>query len=201
MDLWLRVLLWTAFAGGMGALPLASAVGRWGLRTDIRRYGDGNPGAMNVLRAGGWGWFVPALVLEVLKGAVPLWLARTVGELSGWALAPPALAAPVGHAFSPWLRFRGGKAIAVTFGVWSGLTEWRVPVLLGGLFAAALLWFPPEARAVRVGMLALDALLGVAVLVGWVPLSLWLIAWGHTALLFWTHHAGSLADGAPRVPG
>lgn len=187
MDLALRMILWTAIAGGMGALPLAWAIGRWGLGVDIRSYGDGNPGAMNVLRAGGWRWFVPALLLEFLKGALPLWLARWIGGLSGWALVPPALAAPLGHALTPFFRFRGGKALAVTFGVWSGLTEWRIPMLLGGLFAAALRWFPPEARAVRIGMIALDLLLGAAVLIGWASLSLWAIAWGHTVLLFWTH--------------
>jgi glycerol-3-phosphate acyltransferase PlsY len=187
MNLELQTGLWTLIAGGMGALPLAWAIGRWGIGVEIRSFGDGNPGAMNVLRAGGWKWFVPALLLEFLKGALPIALARWLGGLSGWALVLPALAAPLGHAFTPWLRFRGGKGLAVTFGVWCGLTEWRVPILLGGLFAVALRLFRSEEQAVRAGMLALDLLLGGAALIGFASVSLWAVALGHTLLLLWTH--------------
>ncbi len=184
---WMGWVGWAVIAFGCGALPLAWWIGRWGLGVDIRRYGDGNPGAMNVWRAGGRGWFILALALEFLKGALPLWLAQAWGALSGWALVPAALAAPLGHAFSPWLGFRGGKALAVTFGVWSGLTLWRVPMGLGGLFAFFLWRTPPEARAVRWGMLTLDGALAIAWGLGWIHPSLLAIALGHTALLFWTH--------------
>jgi len=181
------VILWTAIAGFSGSLPLAYWIGRWALGVDIRRYGDGNPGAMNVKRAGGWRWFIPALLLEFLKGAIPIWLARSMGGLSGWALFPMAMAAPLGHARSPWLGGKGGKAIAVTFGVWSGLTEWRIPMLMGGLFALALRLAPPEGRAVRIGMLILSGLLIGASGIGWAHPSLAATSIGHTLLLIWTH--------------
>lgn len=183
----LSVMLWTLIAGLSGSLPLAYWIGLWALGVDIRRYGDGNPGAMNVKRAGGWRWFIPALLLEFLKGAIPLWLARLGGGLSEWALLPPAMAAPLGHARSPWLGGKGGKAIAVTFGVWSGLTEWRVPMLMGSIFALTLRLTPPESRAVRIGMLILSGLLLIAGGMGWVHPSMAAISIGHTILLFWTH--------------
>jgi len=49
----------------------------------------------------------------------------------GWAVVPVALAPVLGHAFSPFLRLRGGKAIAATFGVWTALTLWKGPTVLG----------------------------------------------------------------------
>jgi len=186
----MAVMVWTTVAFFSGSLPIAWWIGRGVLGVDIRRYGDGNPGAMNVWRAGGRVTFAAALLLEFLKGAGPIWLAQYWGGLTGWGLLLPALAAPVGHAFSPWLRFRGGKALAVTFGVWSGLTLWRVPLVLGGLFAVLLRLTPPEARAVRLGMLILDIGLALAVAAGRAHPSLWVIALGHTALLFWTHRQG-----------
>lgn len=180
-----RVILWTILAALCGSLPLAYWIGRSALGVDIRHYGDGNPGAMNVWRAGGRGWFVIALLLEFLKGAIPIWLARAWGGLEGWSLLPPVLAAPLGHAFSPFLGFRGGKAIAVTFGVWSGWTLWQVPLLLGAIFTLLLRLTPPEARAVRNGILVLVLLLALAALLRQVSWALPTAALGHAALLIW----------------
>ena len=56
------------------------------------------------------------------KGALPVALAYYVFGVSGWGLMPVMLAPILGHAYSPFLRFKGGKAIAVTFGVWTALT-------------------------------------------------------------------------------
>lgn len=122
-------LVLTLFGFLMGSLPLAYWIGRSGLKKDIRAYGDHNPGAFNVLRAGGFAWGGLAIVLEVTKGALPVGLA--VGQLGidGWGLVACAIAPILGHAFSPFLKFRGGKAIAVTFGVWIGLTIWPLPFI------------------------------------------------------------------------
>lgn len=183
-------VMWGLIAFLSGSLPLAWWMGWLGMGVDIRRYGDGNPGAMNVWRAGGRAWFVLALLLEFLKGAVPLWLAQGLSHLSGWQLVPPAIAAPLGHAFSPWLRFRGGKALAVTFGVWSGLTLWQIPILLGGMFGLLLRWTSSEAQTVRIGMLILNVVLAIAAAVGWAHPAWLFIALSHTILLFWTHRKG-----------
>jgi len=100
---------------------------------DIRQYGDKNPGAANVYRASGWRLAFPALLLDGLKGALPVGLAWFWGFISGWQIVPVALAAILGHAYTPWLGGRGGKAIAVTFGVWAGLTAGAGPTILGML--------------------------------------------------------------------
>lgn len=112
-----------------GSLPLAVWIGRRGLKQDIRAYGDHNPGAFNVLRAGGFAWGGLAIVLEITKGALPVGLAAGQFGVTGWGLVACGIAPILGHAFSPFLGFHGGKAIAVTFGVWIGLTIWPLPLI------------------------------------------------------------------------
>ena len=119
----------TIFGFILGSLPLALWLGKRGLKKDIRAYGDHNPGAFNVLRAGGFMWGGLAIILEVTKGALPVGLAAGQFGISGWGLVACAIAPIIGHAFSPFLNFRGGKAIAVTFGVWIGLTIWPLPLV------------------------------------------------------------------------
>ncbi|MCU0476745.1 MAG: glycerol-3-phosphate acyltransferase [Anaerolineae bacterium] len=113
----------------LGAMPWAVWLGQWGLKKDIRTYGDHNPGAFNMLRAGGVMWGGLAIALEIGKGALPVGLASTVFGVDGWGLVACAVAPVIGHAFSPFLGFKGGKAIAVTFGTWIGLTLWTVPLV------------------------------------------------------------------------
>lgn len=121
--------LWVAAAFISGSLPFAVWVGQLGLKRDIRAYGDGNPGMFNVMRAGGIAWGGLALMLEISKAAVPVGLAAQVYHIDGLPLVLIALAPPLGHAFSPFLRFRGGKAIAATTGSFIGLTLWEVPLV------------------------------------------------------------------------
>jgi glycerol-3-phosphate acyltransferase PlsY len=149
----LVALLWTGLGFLLGAMPFSPWLGRLVLHTDIRRYGDGNPGATNAWRAGGWRIGLPALILDYLKGAVPVGLAHFACGVSGWALVPVALAPVLGHAFSPFLHFRGGKAIAATFGMWSGLTVGEVPTMLGTFLALLLLVQTADAWSVVLGML------------------------------------------------
>jgi acyl phosphate:glycerol-3-phosphate acyltransferase len=135
-------ILWCVGAFLAGSLPFSLWVGRAALGTDIRQVGDGNPGATNVFRAaakrrGGRKWGLLAALLDILKGALPVGLAYYALQLEGLPLILTALAPVAGHAFSPWLGWRGGKAVAVTFGVWAALTLWVVPCILG---VALLVW-------------------------------------------------------------
>jgi glycerol-3-phosphate acyltransferase PlsY len=125
-------LLWIIVSFLMGAIPFSFWLGKLFGR-DIRNYGDGNPGAFNVWKAGGYRLGIPAMLLDYLKGVVPVSLAYSEFGFSGWELVLVALSPVLGHAFSPFLRFRGGKAVAVTFGIWTGLTIWEGPTVLGVL--------------------------------------------------------------------
>ncbi len=177
--------IWFISAFLSGSLPFSVWVGRLALHTDIRRYGDGNPGASNVLRSGGKGWGALALLLDVLKGTIPVGLAYFWAGLAGWPLVAVALAPVLGHAFSPLLRFRGGKAVAVTFGIWAGLTIGAVPILLG---LALGLWFAAVAVAGWAVILAMFSLLIYLLFVQPEPVLLAIWA-GNTLILAWKHRA------------
>ncbi len=180
----------------LGALPFSLWIGRLALRTDIRHYGDHNPGATNVLRAGGWWWGGLALLLDCLKAAIPVGLVHFGLGWSGWPLAWVAIAPVAGHAFSPFLRFRGGKAVAATFGAWVGLTVWEGPTVLGLLLG---LCFALVAASGWAMILAMIGLLAYFVLIpaAFNPLDLrpalvptLLVTWlGHVAILVWKHRA------------
>ncbi|MFN8484727.1 MAG: glycerol-3-phosphate acyltransferase [Anaerolineae bacterium] len=174
---------WVAVAFLFGALPLSYWLGRVALHVDIRDYGDGNPGATNVFKAGGGFWGMTAILLDGFKGAIPLWLAMGIGGIAGWDLTAVALAPILGHCYTPFLRFQGGKAITVSFGVWLALTTWLGPITLGLALTFWVLVLKVEAWAITLGMLTLLAVLLVTHAAP--PL---LGAWlGNFLILVWRH--------------
>lgn len=108
---------------------------------DLRTVGDGNPGAFNLWHATGYKLGIAGIFLDFIKGYLPLAIFIAAGYAKGPVLVPMAIAPILGHAFSPFLRFKGGKSIAVSFGVWSAVTNFRVSfawaVILALLMVAA----------------------------------------------------------------
>jgi glycerol-3-phosphate acyltransferase PlsY len=99
----------------MGAIPTGMLVAR--LRgIDIQRTGSGNIGATNVLRAVGPGAAVVVVLVDPLKGVLAVLVPSMLG-LGPWWVAAAALAAVVGNSFNVFLRFRGGKGVATSLGV------------------------------------------------------------------------------------
>ena len=181
-------LLVVLFAYLCGSLPFSVWLSKLFLHRDARHYGDGNPGAVNAFRAGKLVGLL-VLVLDISKGAVPVGLAYHNLGYRGLLMWATATAPVLGHAFSPFLGFKGGKAIAVSFGVWIGLTLWVMPLpaVLLVLFGTALLDVAGWAL-----MLTLAGML--VVLLVWIPPGtpdpLYLAVWaGQAALLAWTHRA------------
>jgi glycerol-3-phosphate acyltransferase PlsY len=84
-----------------------------------------------VLRGAGLLLGLLAMALDYFKGYLPVLLALSIGGISGWEMVPVAVSPVLGHAFSPFLRMNGGKAVAVSFGIWSGLTQWVGPSIIG----------------------------------------------------------------------
>jgi glycerol-3-phosphate acyltransferase PlsY len=111
----------------IGAINPASIIAR--LRgTDLRSIGSGNPGATNAGRAFGWKVGVLVGLLDVLKGFVPVQLLQWLGFHD--AALVSGLAAVVGHITSPYLRGRGGKGVATSFGAVLAVQPlWALPVL------------------------------------------------------------------------
>ena len=130
----------------LGACPFSVWIGQWLLGKDIREYGDGNPGAASVFRAGGHKSGFLALILDIAKGVPFVALANSFFGFPEVVVMAVALSAILGHAFSPLLRLRGGKSIAVTFGVLLALPQhemliaFAVFMLLGFLFIEIDAW-------------------------------------------------------------
>ncbi len=149
---WQAYLVWFVAAFLSGSIPFAVLIGR-AKGVDIRKVGSGNPGATNLGRTAGKKWGFVCFVLDVLKGLLPVLafgfvlMVRDFGhawngqgeaptEGFGWALqwVGLALAAVLGHMFSPWLKFKGGKGAATGLGSALGLFPFvTVPGVVGGL--------------------------------------------------------------------
>lgn len=181
----MTALLWTLIAFFSGAIPFSVLIGRLVLGRDIRTVGDGNPGGANVMRAGGKVWGGLAVFLDALKGAIPVGVAYGGAGLDGFSIVPVALAPLLGHACSPFLRFRGGKAVATTFGVWTGLTLWQGPVILGVWLLLCYYLLDVDGWAVLLMMLGfLPYLLFTPT-----PPAFLLIWLGNVLLLAWKHRS------------
>lgn len=142
----LEALLLVICAFWLGACPFSVWVGRWLLGKNIRAYGDGNPGAANVFRAGGRKAGILAVILDMAKGVPFVILAHSLFGLPDPIVMAVGLSAILGHAFSPLLGLRGGKAIGVTLGVLSAIPQhyilaaFIIFMLLGALFIEIDAW-------------------------------------------------------------
>ncbi|MDF1850137.1 MAG: glycerol-3-phosphate 1-O-acyltransferase PlsY [Verrucomicrobiales bacterium] len=115
----------------IGATPFGFLAGKM-KGIDIRDHGSGNIGATNVLRTLGKPIGITVLILDVLKGAVPVLIAMQVSESSAIRIAT-AVAAILGHNYTFWLKFKGGKGIATTGGA-------LLPLLPIPLLSSILFW-------------------------------------------------------------
>ena len=109
----------------IGSIPFGYLIGRFFYRTDIRKSGSGNIGAMNALRTLGKGGAIAVLLLDALKGCAPVVYYALVRSFvtqrldstrSAAAHRSPQRRAVLGHCFSPWLGWKGGKGVATSFG-------------------------------------------------------------------------------------
>jgi len=122
MEVFYSILLATV-AFWLGACPFAVWLGRWRLKKDITRYGDGNPGSANVFRAGSIKLGLTAVLLDIAKGVPFVLISHLILGLPTVVVMAIGLSAILGHAFSPILQFKGGKSVAVTFGVLIALPQ------------------------------------------------------------------------------
>jgi glycerol-3-phosphate acyltransferase PlsY len=116
----------------LGSVPFGRLISQWVARIDITKRGSGNIGATNVARELGLKWGVLTLVLDVLKGLAPALLFARLFPGAHLGLAITGLCALLGHQFTPFLRFRGGKGVATALGVYLAISP------LGCLAAAVV---------------------------------------------------------------
>lgn len=129
----------------IGSIPFGYLIGAVFYHTDIRKRGSGNIGAMNALRTMGTTGALAVLLLDALKGFVPTLCAMRFfahyADAEGvipFVGALVATGAVLGHCFSPWLRFRGGKGVATSFGAIFALSWPAGFVVALGWLAGAL---------------------------------------------------------------
>ncbi|HEU0078018.1 MAG TPA: glycerol-3-phosphate 1-O-acyltransferase PlsY [Longimicrobiaceae bacterium] len=153
----------------LGSVPASYIAGRMARGIDLREHGSGNLGATNTFRVLGARVAAPVMLFDVLKGFVPAWFFPLWDSSPDWrwALAYGA-AAIVGHVFSLYMRFRGGKGVATGAGVFLALAPaavgvaflvWLATLWLGRMVSLAsilaaltmlpLLWITSERWEVR----------------------------------------------------
>jgi glycerol-3-phosphate acyltransferase PlsY len=177
-----------------GSIPFGLLLTRWAGLGDVRKIGSGNIGATNVLRTGSKKIAAATLLLDALKGTVPVLAMRYVGGETAGILA--AFAAFAGHLFPVWLKFRGGKGVATYIGVLFGLA-WPLGVIYLLIWLAMAFLF----RMSSLSALTASALSPVAAWAMGQPL-LVLPALLLAAVIWWTHRAniGRLVKGEePRI--
>ena len=171
-------------AFGLGMVPFGLYVARFVKGIDPRDAGSRNVGATNVARLCGAPWGVLTLALDLFKGFLPAALAP---EGTGWlALSLIGAAAILGHAYSPLLNLRGGKAVATTVGVFLALAPGAL--IISAICTLLVIWL---SGYVSVGSLTLALALPVFCLltgnIGMIPLAV-----GVMLFLFWRHRENIL---------
>jgi glycerol-3-phosphate acyltransferase PlsY len=163
----------------LGSLPFGLWLAKLFGGTDIRSQGSGNIGASNVTRVVGPLPGILTLILDAAKGALAVWLAGQFTQQSDAWMMAAGLCALIGHCFSIWLRFKGGKGVATALGVFlvicplaalCDLALFTLVVIvsryssLGSLAAAAampllmhFLWAPPYAPPLMITLGTLAA--------------------------------------------
>jgi glycerol-3-phosphate acyltransferase PlsY len=150
-------ILFAVLAYLLGSIPFGYILVRLFLGADVRQTGSGNIGATNVARTGHKGLAVLTLLLDILKGYLAVVLAHAYGMLVALRSTPSSVGLPagpspqavqqafalaavaaffaiIGHIFTVWLRFNGGKGVATGLGVFLALAPGAVLIVLGVFF-------------------------------------------------------------------
>ncbi len=120
----------------LGSVPTGLWLVRWLRGVDVREHGSGNIGTANVYRVAGPWLGGAVLLLDVAKGVVPVLASRSLGLDAWWAVGA-GLASIAGHNWSVFLRFRGGKGIATSFGALAALSP-KAAAVAAGLWVATV---------------------------------------------------------------
>ncbi|UCD25559.1 MAG: glycerol-3-phosphate 1-O-acyltransferase PlsY [Gemmatimonadota bacterium] len=155
MSLW----LWVIASYLMGAVPTSYLAARIFAGINLREHGSKNLGATNVYRVLGWKYAIPVGVFDVAKGAVPVALFSPLAGPEPWIPVLLGVAAVVGHVYSVFVKFRGGKGVATA----AGAVLAMAPAALG---VSAVVW---------IGVLAATGYVSLASMLGAIafPIAVW----------------------------
>lgn len=155
----MKLLLGALASYLLGSIPTSLLVARVFGGVDLRTYGSKNLGATNLYRLLGFKAAVPAGLFDVFKGTLPVMLAMTLDARLEIALLMGACAV-LGHVFSPFAGFKGGKGVATAAGVFLAIAPWSILVALGVFVLVVKLS----------GYVSLGSMIAAAVFAGSVPL-------------------------------
>ena len=142
----------------LGATPTSYIAGKLGRGIDLREHGSKNLGATNVYRILGWKYAIPVALFDIAKGAVPVLLARSSSH--AWLPIAVGVAAVLGHMFSPYVSFKGGKGVATAAGMFLALAP--IAVLLAIVVWGLCLWLT--------GYVSLSSIVAVLTVPIWISL-------------------------------
>jgi len=105
----------------LGSIPTSFLAARYGAGIDLRTVGSQNLGATNLFRVLGWRYAIPVVILDAAKGAIPVLLFASIADSGPVEAMLLGVAAIIGHVFSVFVRFKGGKGVATSAGAVMGL--------------------------------------------------------------------------------
>ena len=173
-------IFWLLISYLLGAMPFGLLISRTCCGIDPREQGSGNIGATNVGRLCGTRYGAMTLILDILKGFLPVLLASSFSD-SYFFLTLVATAAVSGHMFSVFLHGKGGKGVATWVGAFLAISPWAV-IICGLAFLAALYFYNFVSLASLVMVALMPVVLLFQGLFGAIPMALVLMG-----LIFWKH--------------
>ncbi len=173
-------IIWLGLCYLVGSVPFGVLISTGFCRLDPRTSGSRNTGATNVARICGFRYGAAVLILDLLKGFIPVWVAMQFST-SAIFISLTALAVIIGHMYSVFLYGKGGKGVATAVGVFLALspvaTGWIVGICLAAIYLTGF---------VSLGSLALVSAAPILFLLtanfAYIPLALIIMA-----LVFWRH--------------
>lgn len=160
---------WLLLSYLVGAVPTSYLAGRVFRGIDLRQHGSGNLGATNLYRTLGWKYAVPVALFDIAKGVVPVVFFAPQVSASERVAVACGLAAVLGHVYSVFVRFKGGKGVATAAGVMLGLAPLAIAALV-------VIW---AAIVFGTGYVSLGSIVAAALL----PLAVWVLHPGARGLL------------------
>jgi glycerol-3-phosphate acyltransferase PlsY len=185
----LSQIIWPIGAYLLGSIPFGLLLARC-KGIDLRKHGSGNIGATNVARVMGKGWWgILTLTADLAKGLLPvlgcMWAMAGAADLDFW-IACTGLSAVLGHCYSIFLGFRGGKGVATAAGVFLGVCPCAIGIAVITFVIALKKW-----GYVSVGSLAASVLTPILIHFFCPAPELELMAWG-TACIIWVRHKDNI---------
>ena len=168
-----------------GSFPSGYLAGKITKGIDIRSLGSGSTGATNVLRHIGKRAAITVFLLDVLKGVVPILLAKYLLRNDFWQVAT-GLSTLIGHIWPVWLNWRGGKAVATGLGIFLGLS-WQVGLATLGIFILIITLFKIVSLASVSAALALPLIMFLSFESSSTSLPYLIFALSAMTLVIWRH--------------